>query len=168
MKLHGIFLGYIVSSSCLCKMQNDISFAYYILFQLHWHYVHYRDLPPHWFTYIRTSAGTKALYTYLHCSTAHLSEGYLSVIVLVHFLDHGLESNVGLWLSQLFHHQFEFHQVNEIARVSVISTHTQRIESSLHKCFSPVWGEANSQQGPHVVQHTTHLVIEILHRFTDG
>ena len=45
----------------------------------------------------------------------NLSEADLSIIVLVDFLDHGLEGQVSLGLTKLLHHQLQLHKVYEIA-----------------------------------------------------
>lgn len=46
------------------------------------------------------------------CSHPHLTEAELPIKVFIHFLDHVLQPQVGLWGSQLFHHQLQLHQVD--------------------------------------------------------
>ncbi len=56
----------------------------------------------------------------------YLSEADLSIIVLVHSLDHLLEGEVRLGLPQFLHHQFQLHKVNEMASIDVIPTTGER------------------------------------------
>lgn len=63
--------------------------------------------------------------------TPHLSEAQFAVKVFVHLFDHVLEAQVGLWSSQLLHHQLQLHQVNEAVFPSVIPTnHETQAQSS--------------------------------------
>ena len=50
----------------------------------------------------------------------YLSEADLSIIILVNFFDHGLETEMSLWLTKFLHHQLQLHKVNEITAVYVI------------------------------------------------
>lgn len=42
----------------------------------------------------------------------YLTEAELPIEVFIHLLDHVLQPQVGLRGSQLFHHQFQLHQIN--------------------------------------------------------
>ena len=53
----------------------------------------------------------------------HLSKADLSIVVLIHLLDHGFESKMGLWLPQFLHHQLQLHQVYEVTAISVVPVH---------------------------------------------
>ena len=61
------------------------------------------------------------LHTHTHTHThTHLPEANTSIVVLIYCLNHLLQSEVGLWLTQLLHHQLELHEVNEVVPIHIV------------------------------------------------
>ena len=60
----------------------------------------------------------------------HLPEADLAVVVFVHLLDHGLERQVGLGATQLFHHQLQLMEVNKLVSTNIVSASVRDIESA--------------------------------------
>lgn len=64
--------------------------------------------------HILSDAGVLIQTTLIEPAAPHLSEAQLGVQVLIHLFHHVLQAQMGLWCSQLLHHQLQLHHINVV------------------------------------------------------
>ena len=95
---------------------------------------------------------------------AYFSVAQFAVKVLVDFLDHVLEAQVGLRSSQFLHHQLQLHQVNEAVLTGVKPTETQEDKgfTSTHLFEQKKGKERGSRGDNHQYRLTLYNVLRFL------